>query len=119
MIISFHIIVISFKITRKTIWNTKGYLISFTREGELLLACSKHGLTLAHMSRPTLCPRHGLTLALISMPMPCPRHGLTLAHISPKCHGMDMQSIPRFNREFTTLVSSYIIDNHIQPYYVK
>ncbi|KHF99116.1 Homogentisate 1,2-dioxygenase [Gossypium arboreum] len=150
MIISFHIFIISFKMTRETIWNTKRYPTSLTQDGKLPMLCPRHGLTLAYMSRPMPCPRHGLTLARISMLMPCPRHGLTLAlilwpmpwprhgltlvhistskpcpkhgltldliplstpcsrhgltlaHISLKCHGMDIQSIPRFNREFTT-----------------
>ncbi|KHG06175.1 hypothetical protein F383_32607 [Gossypium arboreum] len=78
---SFHIFSINFRITCKTIWNTKRYPISLTQEGKLPMPCPKHGLTLAHMSRPMPCPRHGLALALISMLMSCPRHGLTLALI--------------------------------------
>ncbi|KHG08431.1 tRNA (uracil-O(2)-)-methyltransferase [Gossypium arboreum] len=135
MIISFHIFIISFKITRETIWNTKRYSISLTQEGKLPMPCPRHGLTLALISMSMPCSKHGLTLALIMWPMPCPRHGLTLAfimwpmscprhgltltlimwpmscpkhsltlaHISPKCNGIDIQYIPRFNREFTIL----------------
>ncbi|KHG21728.1 Synaptotagmin-9 [Gossypium arboreum] len=65
--------------------------------------CPRHGLTLAHISTPIPCPKHGLILAHIMWPMPCSKHGLTLAHISLKCHGMNIQSIPRFNKEFITL----------------
>ncbi|KHG03737.1 Bifunctional GlmU [Gossypium arboreum] len=46
------------------------------------MPCSKHGFTLAHISRLMPCPRQGLTLALISMSMPCSKRGLTLAHIT-------------------------------------
>ncbi|KHG12119.1 Helicase SRCAP [Gossypium arboreum] len=89
MIISFsqHDYILSYlyhklKITRGTIWNTKGYPISLTQEVKLLMPCPRHGLILAHMSRPMPCPRHGPTLALILIPMPCPRHCLTLALVS-------------------------------------